>query len=145
MAEKTYKLNEVIKIVYQAPNKETGLVGVVAEIILPDDEKDSNFPDMILTEVGHKGVYKGTFTPDAQGEWTVICHKSDDDGQVMKRYSVGAHNVHSVGDKIDTVDGKVDAVDTKVDAVDAQLDIVEGKIDDIVTDVGSLDTPPMIS
>lgn len=131
MAEKNYKVGEVIEVVYQAPNKQSGLDNAVVEIFLPNDQKDSAFPDEILTEIGSTGTYKGTFTPDAEGEWKVICHKADGDGQVVKRYSVGGHNVHSVG--------------AKVDAVDAQLDTVESKIDTLDTKVGSLDTPPMVS
>ncbi len=138
MAEKNLLINEAIEVVYQAPNKQSGLSGVVAEIYLPDGEKDSNFPDVALAEMASSGVYKGEFTPNVQGEWKAVCHKSDGDGQVVRRYSVGAHNVHSVGSQIN-------AVDTKINAVDAQLDTVETKIDDIDTKVSSLDTPPMVS
>ena len=137
MAEKNYKVSEAIKIVYQAPNKESGLI-VTAEIYLPGDIQDSGFPDITLTEVGSKGVYVGQFTPDAPGEWGTIVHTPGDEGQVVKRYSVGSHNIESVGNKADNVI-------TAVNGIDTQLDTVEGKIDDLSTNVGALDTPPMIS
>lgn len=159
MAEKNYKVNEAIEVVYQAPNAESGLSGVVAEVYLPDGAKDSGFPDVALVELDSEGVYKGEFTPDEAGEWVAICHKSDGDGQVVKRYSVGSYNVHSVGEavanvdgdvatldgKVVTVDGKVDTVDGKVDVVDAKATSIETKVDNISTQVGSLDTPPMVS
>lgn len=141
MAEKMFKLNEVIEIVYQAPNKESGLTGptaVTAEIFLPNDAKDSAFPDIALVEIGASGVYKGTFTPDQEGEWKVTIHKAGGDGQVVKRYSVGLHNVSSVGQGVSSVDGKVDSVQSTADSI-------ETKVDNLDTKVSSLDTPPMVS
>ncbi len=158
MAEKFFKVGEEIEVFYQAPNKESGLT-IVAEIYLPNGEKDSNFPDVTLDEMGGTGSYKNTFTPDAQGEWRAIIHKDNGDGQVVKRYSVGAHNVHSVGEAVGNVDGKassiqsavanldsdVAAVDGKVDAVQSTANDIETKVDNLDTKVSSLDTPPMVS
>jgi hypothetical protein len=165
MAERDFKVNDVIPVIYQAPNAETGLVGIVAEIYLPNGSKDTNFPDVALVERGSSGTYVGEFTPNAQGEWQTICHKAGGDGQVTKRYSVGAHNVHSVGEAVGTVDGKVVAVDGKVDTVDGKVVTVGGKVDTVDgkvvtatgkidaldakvtalgTAVGALDSPPMV-
>jgi len=130
MSERNYKINETTKIVYQAPNKETGLT-ITAEIVLPSGAKDSNFPDITLTDVLSKGVYTGDFTPDEAGDWQVIVHKPGDEGQVVKRYSVGSHNVHDVGEAISGVQTTSDSIETKVDS--------------LTTSVGALDTPPMIS
>lgn len=138
MAEKLYKVNEVIEIVYQAPNKESGLTDIVAEIYLPSDVKDSNFPDVVLTEIGGSGTYNGPFTPDTQGEWKVIIHKSSGDGQVVKRYSVGGHNVNSVGDAIANVDSDVAGVQSTANSIESKVDTINNKVD-------SLDTPPMVS
>lgn len=135
MADKTYKVDEVVDLGYQAPNKETGAM-VIAEIYLPNKAKDSNFPDVTLVEIGTSGTYRGTFTPDAEGTWQVVMHKDDGDGQVVRNYSVGSHNVHSVGDA-------VAAVGSEVADVDTHLDTVEGKIEDIQNQVGALDTPPL--
>jgi hypothetical protein len=137
MAEKNFKVDEEIKIVYQAPNKQSGLT-ITAETILPGDIKDSYFPDQVLIEVLGKGIYTGTFTPNTTGEWQIVVHKPGDEGQVVKRYSVGGHNVDSVGNKADNIK-------TTVDGIDTQLDTVETKIDNLGTSVGALDTPPMIS
>lgn len=151
MAERIFKLDEAVSIEYQAPNKTSGQT-VIAEIYLPGNVKDSSFPDLTLTERGSSGTYYGEFTPDQVGEWIVICHLDDESGQVIKRYSVGEHNVESVGQAVGavdaavgTVDGKATNIKTTVDNIDIQLDTVETKIDNIDTKVSALDTPPMIS
>lgn len=131
MSEKNLKTGVSTPIVYQAPNKETGAT-VIAEIYLPAGTKDVvNFPDVTLTERGASGVYVGVFTPDTVGEWVVLIHKQNGDGQVVKRYSVGQHNLDTVGDD--------------VNGVQATQAVIEGKIDDIVNAVGALDTPPMVA
>ena len=145
MAEKLYKVGESIEIVYQAPNAESGLIDVTAEVYLPSNSKDSNFPDITLEEMDNTGEYREDFTPDEQGEWKVIIHKASGDGKVVKRYSVGAHNVHSVGEVTAAVSGKTSNIQTVVNAIDTQLDTVESKIDEVNTKVGALDTPPMVS
>lgn len=143
MAEKNYKLNEPIKIVYQAPGAQTGLV-VTAEIILPGNVKDSFFPDFTLTEILGKGIYQKEFTPNASGEWESIVHIPSG-GQVVKRYSVGAHNVESVGNDVAVVGGGVAVVGDKVDDVQTTADNIETKVDDLNSAFGGFDTPAMIS
>lgn len=138
MAERNYKVNEPIKVLYQAPNRQSGLTDIVGEIYLPNGSKDSNFPDVSFTERGNSGTYSGSFTPDALGEWQVIVHQSDGSGQVTKQYSVGYYDVTGVGVAVEEVETKIDTVDTKVDTVETKIDILDTK-------VSSLDTPPMIS
>lgn len=164
MSERNYQINEAIEIIYQAPNKESGLTGVTAckgTILLPSGVEDSNFPEITFVERGSSGTYHGEFTPDAVGDWQVIVAKSDGDGQVTKRYSVGSHNVSGVGAEVVAkaaiTDGKVDAVDTKIDAlndistsdvdtaVDTRADVTDAKIDALDVNIGKLDTPPMVS
>jgi len=131
MSEKNLKLNVPVPVVYQAPNKETGAT-VIAEIYLPAGTKDIvNFPDLTLVERGASGVYVETFTPDDVGEWVVLIHKQNGDGQVVKRFSVGEHNLDSVG--------------ADVNGVQAGQAVIEGKIDTVINAVGALDTPPMVS
>ena len=158
--ETQFKVNEPLPIVYQAPGAESGLSGVVAEIVLPTGVKDMvNFPDVILVEVMATGTYQGTFTPNVIGEWILIIHKADENGKVIKRYSVGSHNVHTVGEAVGgvnvavaVVDGKVVVVENKVDGVDTKVTTVDGKADQILTavnnintQVGGLDAPAMVS
>lgn len=140
MADKLYKVDEAIELGYQAPNAESGLSGVIAEIYLPDGQKDSNFPDVILVEVGTTGTYRGAFTPNEQGTWQVIMHKADGDGQVAKFYSVGGYNVDSVGQAVIAVDTAVNLVDAAVGTVDSKVTTVDGKVDNVQTKVNEIDT-----
>jgi hypothetical protein len=166
MAVKNLIVNTQQLIQYQAPNAATGLAGVVAEIYLPSGEKDLvNFADVALVEIAATGIYQGVFTPNAQGEWIVLCHKANGDGQLAKQYSIGAYDVTSVGTAVTTVDGKVVTVSNKVDTVDGKVVTVSGKVDTvdekvvIVSDkcntisgkldtldgkINAIDTPPMI-
>ncbi|MHA1169804.1 MAG: hypothetical protein ACTSPI_17575 [Candidatus Heimdallarchaeaceae archaeon] len=144
MAERNYVIDKPITVIYQAPNKESGLT-IEVEIFLPSGVKDSNFPDFNLTERGTSGTYAGTFTPNEVGDWQVLVHKDDGDGQVTKKYSVGDYNVETVGEKISDTKTVVDNVHTKVANLDTQMDTVETKVDSIDTKVSALDTPPMIS
>ena len=123
MAEKNYKVDEEIKVVYQAPGAATGQV-VTMEIYDEAGAKDPvDFPDVVMTEVGATGRYRGSFTPDDAGEWEIQIALASGDGQVVQQYSVGSYNV--------------DAVGTIVSDLDTQLDTVEGKID-------GLDSPAMV-
>lgn len=123
MAEKNHKIGEPIEIVYQAPNAVSGL-DIRADIY--DENKALYSADNPLTEVDGTGTYRDSFTPDAAGEWQAVVYKFIDsntrDGQVTKRYSVGDHNVHSVGAAIADVDADVAIVDSNVDAVKAKTD-----------------------
>ena len=150
MAEKNCKVNEAQEIVYQAPNAASGL-DIRADVY--DQNKALKFVDVSLVEVDSTGTYRASFTPDAAGEWQAIIYEFVDsatrNGQVTKRYSVGAYNVDSVGvamakDSTVAKDNTV-AKEATLVGVDTQLDTVETKIDNIVTSVGSLDTPPMVS
>jgi len=151
MGKRDIRVNEPIDVLYQAPNKASGET-VVGEVYLPSGVKDSNFPDFTLTERGGSGTYVGEFTPDTVGEWQVIIHLDNGDGQVTKRYSVGEYDVTGVGVAVDALDTKVDVLDIelgvvngKVDDLDTQLGAVEIKVDNIITSVGSAGSPPMVS
>jgi len=137
MAEKIYKINEAIDIGYQAPNKESGLT-VIAEIYLPNKEKDSNYPDVILDEVGNSGTYRGIFIPDQQGTWQLIIHKSDGDGQVANAYSVGGYNVHSVGEAITSLQSAITALGDVT--TQADLDAAQTAITNAIAGLNDLDS-----
>lgn len=119
MALKNYKINEVIKVEYQASGAGTGLA-VNMKVYDELDAEDVG-QAAVMTEKSTSGRYKATFTPDAEGEWSV--HISDSaGGKAVKQFSVGNYNVDSVGAKIVTVEGKVDIIDGKIDAIDTELD-----------------------
>lgn len=109
MADKLFKVGEPIPFGYQAPNKQSELV-VIAEIYLPNKQKDSSYPDVYMDEVEDTGTYIGEFTPDQQGNWQVICHLEDSSGQIVKGYSVGGHNIHSIGEKLVQVGNQIGSI-----------------------------------
>jgi len=68
-----------------------------------------------LTQVGSTRIVKGTFTPDAVGEWSA--HATDDQGlDVIKAYSVGQYSIVSIGAKVATLEAKIDAQDLQIAA-----------------------------
>ena len=133
MAQKSYKVNEAIEIVYQTLNSATGKT-VNMEVYDEGHVLVAGGP-IVLTELGTTGRYYGPFTPDAEGEWSVQIQENDGTGKVTKAFSVGAYNLVDVGSQADaiktdtasistsvgTVDGKVDTISTNVDAVDAKV------------------------
>ena len=85
----SYVVNKPIRIEYQPAGGEAGLtVGV--EILDETGGKDTqDFPDMLLTEMVLVGssMYRGEFTPDEIGIWTV--HIADSaGGTAIKQYVV---------------------------------------------------------
>lgn len=129
MAEKNYRVDEEIKVVYQAAGAATGQV-VTMEIYDETGDKDeATFPDEVMVESGASGRYISSFTPDEEGEWRVDIY-DEAGGKVTKRYSVGSENVSSLGGKFGAVaktgeDG--DTLETLSDQMDA------------------LESPPMVS
>jgi len=147
MADKLYKVNEEIKIVYQAPNAESGLTNITMEIYDETGTKSSDYPDVTMSEIGSSGRYVGTFTPDAGGDWIITITKADGSGKVMKHYSIGDYNIDSLGTAIEgvstdvaVVNSNVDGVVTELDAISAQVDTIDGKVDGIQST-----SPPMVS
>jgi hypothetical protein len=151
MGERNFRVNDSIEIGYQAPNAESGLIGVVSEIFLPTKLKDLvNFPDVTLVEVADTGTYRGQFTPNVAGVWQIISHKADGTGKVTKSFSVGSHNVHTVGElvlavntAVGVVSDKVDDTTTAITTVDEKADTINTKIDALSVAVGNHVTPPM--
>lgn len=130
MSDKTFKVGEEIKIVYQTPGSVSDLV-VNMEIYDETGVKDLvNFPDVVLAEVGTSGKYRGSFTPDAEGNWEIHVATSTNDGKLVKQYSVGGYNLDGIGDLVSATG---DAIIT----MDAHLTTVEEKINNI-------DSPPML-
>lgn len=118
MAQGEYKANQAIEVTYQAAAAATGLADVTMVIYDEGHALDGvNFPDVVLTEIGVTGRYYGAFTPDAEGEWNILIDSVTKPGNIVKKYSVIAHNIDSVGDALGVTDGKVDIVDGKIDAL----------------------------
>ena len=101
MGEPIYKNGVAILVTYQAVNVATGktvTMAVYDEAHALDEAKGSAG----MTEIGATGRYYASFTPDAEGEWIVICkNTSDSNGEVFKAYGVVGHDLDSIGDAID--------------------------------------------
>lgn len=125
MALKNYKINEVVKQIYQAAGAASG-ISVVGTVY---DNTDAALTTPVdFTEIGGSGRYYGSFTPTVEGEWHL--HVVDSNGgKLVKQYSVGGSNVNSIG-------AKLDDVDAQLGVVEANLSAVSGKID-------ALESPPM--
>ena len=118
------KVGAAIEIVYQAAGATSGLSDVVATIYDETHSLDGvNFPDVTLTELGSTGRYYGSFTPDAEGWWTVIVDSATKPGKVVKSYEVVGHSVDSVGDSVAALNDLSAAdVNTEVDTALADYD-----------------------
>ena len=127
------KINKAIEVTYQAAGVATGLVDVTMVIYDEGHALDAiDFPDVVMTEIGATGRYYGSFTPDAEGKWTVMIDSITAPGKVVKKYDVGSSDIDSVGADVVTVDGKVDTAIAGIATVDGKIDAL------------SLVTPPMV-
>ena len=119
MAQKNFKINEVIDVIYQAPGATTGKT-VTMEIYDESGAKDLiDFPDVTMAEIVATGRYQGSFTPDAEGEWIIHIALSTGDGKIVKQYSVGQQNINSIGAIVAGIDTQLDTVETKIDGLDS--------------------------
>ena len=119
-----FKNGEVIDVTYQATKITTGLIDVTMKIYDETRALDGvNFPDVTMTEIGATGRYYGSFTPDAEGVWTVLINSVTKPGEVVKTFMVTAHNIDSVGDAIAALNNLSAAqVNTEVDSALADYD-----------------------
>ena len=112
MSDKTFKVGEEISVVYQAPGSATGKI-VNMEIYDETGVKDLvGFPDVMLAEVGATGKYRGSFTPDAEGNWEIHVALSTGAGKIVKQYSVGGYNLAGIGNLVSEVKDMVDGIDS---------------------------------
>jgi len=101
MSQGIYKTGEAIDVTYQATKATSGLIDVTMEIYDETRALDGvNFPDITMTEIGSTGRYYGSFTPDAEGVWSVMLDSATKSGKVVKTFLVVAHNIDSIGDAI---------------------------------------------
>lgn len=119
MARKNYKVDDPIKVEYQASGAGSGLI--VNMTVFDELDVEDVAQSTVMAEKGSTGRYVATFTPDAEGEWSVHIVDSAG-GKGVRQFSVGDYNVASIGAKITTVEGKVDALAVDVAAIDVELD-----------------------
>ena len=106
MAAGNYKNGVAIGLVYQAAAL---LSNAIPEAIVYDEgdaldtAKSTSLTSSLLAgELSGLalGSYRGTWTPDAEGIWTVIIEDKNNAGQVSKTYNVAGHDMDSVGDAV---------------------------------------------
>ncbi len=111
MAIKNYAVNEAINVEYNTDGLKSGET-VTMEIFDETLVKDIiTFPDVTMAERTDAPIYDGSFTPDVQGEWLVLCHYGGK-GNVIKKYSVGGYDLDMVGQKIDTIKTQTSGIDS---------------------------------
>ena len=88
MGRQNYKVDSPIKVRYQASGCESGLTVTMAVFDELDVEDTSQSGTM--TERGTSGRYIKSFTPDAEGEWSVEISDTEG-GKVVKQFSVGSY------------------------------------------------------
>jgi len=135
MAQGNYKVGEAIEVTYQASGATSGLDDVKMDVYDESHAIDVAKGVAAMTEIGATGRYYATFTPDAEGEWSVQIDSVTKSGKIIKQFSVVAHNIDSVGDAVATVDGKIVTVDGKIDALN---DISSS---DVAGELASYDAP----
>lgn len=127
------KVNVAIEVTYQASGSTTGLSDVQMDVY--DEGHAIDAPKGgAMTEIGSTGRYYKAFTPDAEGEWTVMIDSATAPGKIVKKFTVVAHDVNSVGDAVaglnDISSGDVDTALSSYDAATGtEVAVVDGKID----------------
>lgn len=105
MAQGQYKVSEQIEVTYQAAGAASGLTDIKMEIYDETGVKDiPNFPDVMMTEIGSTGRYKGSFTPDQKGKWRVMINSNSKKGKVVRDYDVVDYNIDSIGGALTNLD-----------------------------------------
>lgn len=112
MGQKDYAVGVAIPVEYSTDGFKSGEI-VTMEIFDESLAKDAiDFPDVTMVERVAGSIYDGSFTPDAQGEWLVLCSYGAGKGKRIKKYSVGGYNLDAVGQKMDTVELQTAGLDS---------------------------------
>lgn len=110
MGKRNYKVGDEIKVVYQAPGRESGATVTMTIYDEAGALDPINFPDVVMSEVASTGRYRGSFTPDNEGEWEVSISLPGEVGSIIKQYSVGGYSLDGIGDIVTGISTDVDAV-----------------------------------
>lgn len=111
MADKSFKVNETIEVVYQAGGAGSG-VAVTMDVYDEAGVLDAA-QSGAMVEIGTTGRYRKSFTPDAEGLWHVQVSDANG-GNAVKSYSVGTTNVSEIGATVTSINAKVDNIQTAI-------------------------------
>ncbi len=112
MGQKDYKIGVAINVEYNTDgfkSGETATMEIFDETLIKDIV---TFPDVTMLERTDAPIYDGSFTPDAQGEWLVLCSYGSGKGKVIKKYSVGGYNLDSLGQTVDAIEIQTVGIDS---------------------------------
>ena len=112
-----YKINEAVTFkLYIVDSAGSAVTGCTVTSTLYD-EADAQHSTPAVTEIGATGLYTGSVTPDAAGEWTLVFHCATPRVERAVTIHVGKGVEASIETKVDTVDGVVDAIKIVVDGI----------------------------
>jgi hypothetical protein len=98
-----YKKNEAIKINYIVIKKTTGLTDVLMYVY--DEagaELGSGLSPVAMTEiVGGSGLYYGSFTPDASGQWRIRIQSTVNGDDVQRVFEVGDYKLDDLQSQLE--------------------------------------------
>lgn len=104
-----YRINQAIRVAYQAQNAKSGLtidMDVYDEAQILDVAKSVSGMTHLAS-----GRYEDTFTPDATGDWIVMIYERGKplkkSGSAVKLFRIADHDVELVGDNVDALSGDV--------------------------------------
>jgi hypothetical protein len=92
-----YKLNQSVKINYVSSNYTTGLSDVVMTPYNPSGIPQT--PVLLMEVVGQGGLYQGSFTPNAVGQWRIRISSVSNGDVFHKILEILNHNIDDVYNK----------------------------------------------
>ena len=101
MALGHYKVGQTIPVLYKSKNTQSGLTVITMDVY---DEAQALSTSLIMSEIASSGRYRSTFTPDAEGDWSVeIYNATDGSGRVIRQFDIQGYNLNGIGDAIATL------------------------------------------
>lgn len=126
--EAMHEVNQSIEFTYRCngdpatANPVVDIMDETATVVLTKTVGDG------LTQIGATRLFKGSFTPDAEGVWKL--HGKDDySGDVAKDYPIGAVGLQSMATAILNVQDKADLILVDTAAMQVVLATIDGKMD----------------
>ena len=141
---KEYAVGEAIGVTYQAAGAGTGKT-IEMEVYDETGTLDAGQTVAAMSEVGTKGRYTASFTPDAEGGWLVMMEDSvANSGKVVRQYDVAGYTVDSVGDIATLVKAATDNLPADpADQSDVEAAITSSETT-IIAEIDDLESPAMV-
>jgi len=146
-----YKAGDVLKVNYIALKRTTGLIDLEMQVY---DEAGIEFvgsPFTMVeivapTEDGCIGLYQGTFTPDAVGQWIIRIQSATNGDDISKIFEVQLTKEDDIKTQTQAIEGKLDTailnianLDGDIVAVAAQITNLDGDVAAVAGQITNLD------